>query len=445
MKLNLTKGQRIEFAIIGASKAEAGLCHALEGGADNVNAMNVSTLLLGENKKPNLTNHFFFLKLLFFALSFLLISTNIYSQKATPNPTVDNDCSSETSILPITSVITGLSDEKFTLVTFRYATTLFKPWISLDSKTFLTTNMSNARLQIIDWGMITEEEDDMFSSLSFDEQYFIKSRVSYDLYMVFPAIPETATLLTVQESITNGFYWRGIHINNTTTEDISKGSRDYSSRGSSGNSAGSEFTPSGSGTGFAINSDGYIATCYHVIADARAIRIKGINGNFEQSYTARVVSTDEQNDLAILKVDNTNITGVPYFWASNLSDVGEDVFVLGYPQTQRLGEELKLTTGVISSRSGYRGDITTYQVSAQVLPGNSGCPLFDTNGRVIGVVNAKYIEPNVSYAVKMSYLTTLIEKTNINLRQPVSNTFSGQTLAEKVRAVRNHIYIIEVQ
>ena len=376
-------------------------------------------------------------KILLLTLSFLFLSSSVYSQKITQNPAVDNDSSGETSVMPITSVITGLGDEKFTLVTFRYATTLFKAWISLDSKTFITTNNSNTKLQILDWGIITDDEDDMFSSLSFDEQYFVKSRTPYNLFMVFPAVPETATLLNIQESITNGFYWRGIHINGTTTENIAKGSRDYSTK--------SDFTPSSSGSGFAINNDGYIATCYHVIANARAIRVKGINGNFEQSYNAKVVSTDQQNDLAIIKVDNASVSGIPYFWGSTLSDVGEDVFVLGYPQTQRLGEELKLTTGVISSRSGYRGDITTYQVSAQVLPGNSGCPLFDNDGRVIGVVNAKYIEPNVSYAVKMSYLRTLIEKTNINLRQPVSNSFTGKTLAEKVRAVRNHIYIIEVQ
>jgi S1-C subfamily serine protease len=110
-----------------------------------------------------------------------------------------------------------------------------------------------------------------------------------------------------------------------------------------------------------------------------------------------------------------------------------------------LGEELKLTTGVISSRSGYRGDITTYQISAQVLPGNSGCPLFDDEGEVIGVVNAKFIEPNVSYAVKLSYLERLMDGTDIYLQQPVSNSLTYKTLAEKVKAIRNYIYIIEVQ
>jgi S1-C subfamily serine protease len=176
--------------------------------------------------------------------------------------------------------------------------------------------------------------------------------------------------------------------------------------------------PNGSGTGFAISADGYVATCNHVIADARAIRIKGINGDFNKAHVAKVVARDSEKDLAILKVEGVAISRVPYTLGAVQSEVGEEVFVLGYPQTQRLGEELKLTTGVISSRSGYRGDITTYQISAQVLPGNSGCPLLDNEGRIIGVVNAKYIEPNVSYAVKLPYLRTLIERTQISLRQP---------------------------
>ena len=377
-----------------------------------------------------------FLKILLTAILFIFIYENSFSQKVTLNPVVDNDSSGESSVMPITSVITGLGDKKMTLVTFRYATTLFKGWISLDSKTFLTTNKSNVKLQILDWGIVTEDEDDMFSSLNFDEQYYVKSRVPYYLFMVFPEIPETATLLNIQETLKNGFFWKGIHINNKTTEDISKGSRNYSEKG--------EFSPNGSGSGFAI-SDGYIATCYHVVANARTIKVRGINGNFERVYDAKVVSTDQSNDLAIIKINSASFSSVPYSFVASPSDVGEEVFVLGYPQTHNLGEELKLTTGVISSRSGYRGDITTYQISAQVLPGNSGCPLFDNNGRVIGVVNAKYIEPNVSYAVKMSYLKALIEKTNINMRQQVINSFTGKSLAEKVRTVRNYVYIIEIQ
>jgi len=375
-----------------------------------------------------------FLKSLLLASLFLFISTNAFSQKVTPNPRVDSGYSSETAELRITSVFTN---KEVTFVTFHFATTLFQPWIKLDSKTFLKTNRTNTNFEILEWGIIVNDDDDPFNALRFNEQYNIKRRVAYEFYMVFPAIQENATLLSIEEPIKGGFFWRGIHINNETTEDLSKNRPTQPQKG--------QFTPSSSGSGFAISSDGYVATCYHVIEGARAIRIRGVDGNFGNAIIAKVVATDEPNDLAILKIENTRIPQIPYSLATTLSYVGENIFILGYPQTQHLGEELKLTTGVVSSRSGYRGDITTYQISAQALPGNSGGPLFDNDGVVIGVVSAKYIEPNVSYAVKLTYLNTLIEKSNIGLRQPVSNVFSEKSLADKVKSIRNYIYIIEVE
>ena len=368
---------------------------------------------------------------------FLLTVQNGYSQKITGNPTVEYDCSDENSAFVITSIIT--SDE-ITLVTLQYATTMFKSWIRMESRTNLVCDKSKSKYEILDWGIISKDKygELEFSSLQFDEAYNTKRRIAYDFYMVFPAIPQNATLLSIQEPIKDGFFWKNIHINDKNTTDISKGKGVTYPQGR-------EFRPNGTGSGFAINIDGYIATCNHVIVGARTIQVKGVNGNFEKGLNARVVTVDDKNDLAILKIEGIRFPTLPYSFSSVLSDVGEDVFVLGYPQTQHLGEELKLTTGVISSHSGYRGDITTYQISAQALSGNSGCPLFDENGDVIGVVNAKYIEPNVSYAVKLPYLKILIEKSEIRGIQPTSNSISGKRLADKVKSIRDFVYIIEVE
>jgi S1-C subfamily serine protease len=384
------------------------------------------------------------IKHLFFAALALLISINAFPQRVTPNPAVDSDCDSDVSGTRITAVY---CDDESTVVLFQYATTLYEPWIMINSKTYLTSNRSNAEMRVLEWGLVTEDADNRFADLELNEQYAIKRRTTYNFYIVFPPVPAAATSINIVvpaqglDGERGGFCWRGIHINNNTTEDLSrsgqsKGNPQYSQRG--------EFRPSGSGSGFALSREGYVATCYHVVESARAIRIKGVGGNFNTSYAAKVVAKDEEHDIAILKIDEVRLSQIPYSCATTLSDVGEDVFVLGYPQTQHLGEELKLTTGVISSRSGYRGDVTTYQISAQALPGNSGGPLFDNEGRIIGVVNAKYIEPNVSYAVKSTYLKALLERTNIRLNQPVS-VVAGKTLADKVKSIRNFIYIIEVE
>jgi len=200
-----------------------------------------------------------------------------------------------------------------------------------------------------------------------------------------------------------------------------------------------------SGTGFAIGN-GYLVTNYHVVEKAKSIRVKGINGSFDYSYTATVAATDKNNDLAILKISDSKYNGfgtIPYRLKTSTSDVGEDVFVLGYPLTTTMGEEIKLTTGVISSKTGFQGDVSTYQISAPVQPGNSGGPLFDGKGNIIGVVSAKHVgTENVSYAVKASYLNNLVETISDGLSLPSNNTISTLSLSEKVKKVNDFVFLI---
>ena len=160
-----------------------------------------------------------------------------------------------------------------------------------------------------------------------------------------------------------------------------------------------------SGTGFLINSDGYIATNYHVVKDATIIKVKGVNGIFNNSYTAKLIISDINNDLAIIKIDKKSVlTDPPYLISSRKTESGSSIFCLGYPLRATMGEEVKTTNGIISSNSGFKNDITSYQISAPIQPGNSGGPLLDDKGNLIGIINAKHLEAeNVSYAVKSAY------------------------------------------
>lgn len=201
-----------------------------------------------------------------------------------------------------------------------------------------------------------------------------------------------------------------------------------------------------SGTGFAI-AQGYIVTNYHVIEDAAKIKVYGVKGNFSAGLSVQIVGADKNNDLALLKIQNPNLSDlgkIPYSITCESADVGEDIYVLGYPLTSTMGDEIKLTTGVISSKTGYQGDISSYQISAPIQPGNSGGPLFDRKGNVIGVVSSKHIgAENVGYAIKASYLKSLIDIyiTSNNLR--LNNTVSTLSLSDKVKAEKNFIYYIE--
>lgn len=203
-----------------------------------------------------------------------------------------------------------------------------------------------------------------------------------------------------------------------------------------------------SGTGFAISSDGYIVTNQHVLVGATKISVRGVKGNFSMVYNAKVVLEDKNNDLAIIKIDDKSFTSLgvpPYKINSSLSDVGSSVYALGYPLRATMGDEVKLTNGIISSKAGFQGDITTYQITVPVQPGNSGGPLFDSDGNIAGIINAKHIgAENASYAIKTSYLMNLIQVMNTSPNLPKTNVVSGKTLSEQVKYVKEYVYIIEI-
>lgn len=202
-----------------------------------------------------------------------------------------------------------------------------------------------------------------------------------------------------------------------------------------------------SGSGFALNN-GYLITNYHVIEDAKSIVVKGVKGNFTEAYQVEIVASDKYNDLALLKINDNRFTGfgtIPYKVKTTTSEVGEDVFVLGYPMRSTMGDEIKLTTGVISSKTGFQGDVSLYQISAPVQPGNSGGPLFDGKGNLIGIVSAKHTgAENVGYAIKTSYLKNLVETVSSSAAiLPLNNSISDLSLTSKVKNVKNFVFMIE--
>ena len=109
------------------------------------------------------------------------------------------------------------------------------------------------------------------------------------------------------------------------------------------------------------------------------------------------------------------------------------------------GDEVKFTDGRISSKSGFQGDVGSYQISVPVQPGNSGGPLFNSKGDIIGIVSAKITDAeNVSYAIKSNQLLNLIETHTNPLVIPKDNLLKNNSLSEKIKRIRDFVYIIEV-
>lgn len=202
------------------------------------------------------------------------------------------------------------------------------------------------------------------------------------------------------------------------------------------------------GTGFFISQDGHILTNYHVIEGAKSIEVSSFDGDMNKSYHAQVEVCDKQNDLAIIKIteDSPLLQSLPYSFKFETSDVGEECWVLGYPLTTTMGNDIKLTNGIISSKSGFEGNIAQYQISAPVQPGNSGGPVFDKSGQVIGVVQAKHMDAeNVSYAIKMNYVRNLIDMLPQPLVLPTTNPLVQKSLSQQEKIASKTVVLIKCE
>lgn len=176
-----------------------------------------------------------------------------------------------------------------------------------------------------------------------------------------------------------------------------------------------------SGTGWVTH--GMIATNYHVIEGKTRFSVVFSDGT---ERAAESLSNDRENDVALLKVEGKLPPGLPL--ANTLPGMGADVFTLGYPHTDIMGKNAKLATGIISATSGLQDDPRFFQISVPVQSGNSGGPLINHSGEVVGIVTAKLsaervlaqtgdLPQNVNYAVKIEHLRSILDLYRSNTTQ----------------------------
>ncbi len=204
------------------------------------------------------------------------------------------------------------------------------------------------------------------------------------------------------------------------------------------------------GSGFVVSTDGYIVTNHHVVDGANEIEVDLVRDGNVISYQCEVILKDEKSDLAVIKIkDETfiNFKSIPYTIQTKLEEVGTNVYALGYPfAMSTLGNELKYTEGSINARTGMDGNILAYQVSAPVQPGNSGGPLLDYDGNVIGVINSKlFYADNVAFAVKANYILNLLYLLPKYPDYPVTTTLKGKSASDQVTILREYVPLIKVR
>ena len=142
--------------------------------------------------------------------------------------------------------------------------------------------------------------------------------------------------------------------------------------------------PTASGTGFVISRQGHVLTNSHVIDGCTTIRTT----NEGRKKQLTVVGTDPENDLAVLQLP-TPIPGVARFREGRNIRPGDGVVVVGFPLPGLLASEANVTTGTVSALAGIGNDTRFLQITAPVQPGNSGGPLLDQSGQVVGIVVSK--------------------------------------------------------
>jgi S1-C subfamily serine protease len=208
-----------------------------------------------------------------------------------------------------------------------------------------------------------------------------------------------------------------------------------------------------SGSGFFITTDGILATNAHVIEGATTIEIIISTELLTLNYKAKVLLIDNTNDVALLQIEDERfkeLAKIP-FSIIEKSEVGEKVFTIGYPLNDVMGSNYKVTDGIISSKSGIADDVRYYQISVPLQPGNSGGPLFNKDGNIIGLTSARLngqaigmnVE-NVNYAIKSSYLLNLYNMLPNHSKLSNTTTLPTKELQEQIKILKDYVCLIRI-
>ncbi|RYE18135.1 MAG: serine protease, partial [Sphingobacteriaceae bacterium] len=199
------------------------------------------------------------------------------------------------------------------------------------------------------------------------------------------------------------------------------------------------------GTGFAVNTSGDIITNYHVIDGADSIYVQNSNG---ESYKASAIYTNKDYDLAVLRITDPtfkHLSALPYAFKKTKADLGEDVITLGYPK-----DSVVIGKGYLSSFTGFENDSLAYQVAVPVNPGNSGGPLLDSYGNIIGIIKGKQTQVDgAAFATKSSYLMKALQEipadfTGKKIYLNSKNTLSKMNREQQFKKLQNYVFMVKV-
>jgi len=200
------------------------------------------------------------------------------------------------------------------------------------------------------------------------------------------------------------------------------------------------------GSGFLIDTKGFIITNTHVLKGNAAIVINSLG----QELHANIIYSDINSDLALLKIDDQDFIApknIPFIIRKKMSDLGEEIFTLGYPRNDN---DIVYGKGYLSAQTGFNGDSNSYQIQISANPGYSGAPLFNDKGEIIGIINTRQKQAEgVAFAVKSNKIFDLIESVNENeknkaakIKLAKNNTANLNNRKNQISNLKNYIYSI---
>lgn len=198
------------------------------------------------------------------------------------------------------------------------------------------------------------------------------------------------------------------------------------------------------GTGFLIDPKGLMITNAHVVKNSRNIFVQNIRGD---QFKAFVVRLDVPRDVAIIKIDDDRFksyASLPYGIRRSSSEIAEEVFTLGYPR-----DEIVYGEGYLSAKTGFNGDTLSCQISIAANPGNSGGPIFNHNGEVIGILSTKETETEGAvFAVQSKYIYQVLDelkKSSLykNVKVPTKSVVSGLEKTQQVKKIQDFVFMVK--